>query len=80
MLEKFRMGMNALTEMLENNLSHAARGLVLMFAAVPIIVFIKYDYDDNILLGAVVPIMLAFGAIELSNKEDKEIVESKEDQ
>lgn len=43
-----------------------------MFSAISIIVVIKYNYDDNILLVAVVSIMLAFGAIELSKKGDAE--------
>lgn len=72
MVEKLKLGLNAIIAKINNNLSHAAKGLILMFAAIPIIVIIKYNYDDNIFLGAVVSIMLAFGAIELSKKEDKE--------
>jgi hypothetical protein len=72
MVVKIRLGVSALREKINDRFSHAAQGLILMFAAIPIIVVIKYNYDDNILLGAVVSIMLAFGAIELNKKDDTE--------
>ena len=72
MVGKMRLGVSALREKINDRLSHGAQGLILMFVTIPIIVVIKYNYEDNILLGAVVSIMLAIGAIELSTKDDTE--------
>lgn len=58
MIENFRMGFDALVVKIDDKFSHATLGLILMFAAIPIIVVIKPNYDDNILLGAVVSILV----------------------
>jgi len=50
--------------------SHQAKGIVLMAAAVPIIVVIKYFFEDHSALGMVASLLLAFGSIELSNREN----------
>ena len=58
-----------MTEQTSKKLSPAVRGVLLMFAAIPIIVFIKLKFDDQAALGAVVSILLGLGAIELSKQE-----------
>lgn len=40
-----------------------------MFAAIPIIVILKWFYDDHLALGAAASILLAWGTIELGKKE-----------
>jgi len=40
----------------------------LLFAAIPVIAYIKWVYDDNVLLGAVASAMLAVGAIMMRKK------------
>lgn len=43
-------------------------GLILLFAAIPLIAYIKWVYDDNVLLGAVASVILAGAAIILRKK------------
>jgi len=59
-----------MTDQVNKKLSHQAKGLILIFAAIPIIAFLKWEYDDNVLLGAVVSVMMAFGVMELAKKDD----------
>ena len=58
-----------MTEQTSKKLSHQAKGIILMFTAIPIIVFIKYAYDDNLPLGALASLLLALGSIELAKRE-----------
>lgn len=50
-------------------LSHQAKGIILLFAAIPLIVVIKYYFDDHFALGLVASVLLALGSIELGKKE-----------
>lgn len=52
----------------DKKLSDEAIGMILLFAAIPIIAYIKWVYDDHVLLGAVVSVILGFAAIELRKK------------
>lgn len=58
-----------MTEQTSKKLSPAVIGVLLIFAAIPIIAFIKLKYDDQVVLGAVVSIMIGAGAILLSKEE-----------
>ena len=49
-------------------LSDEAMGLILLFSAIPLIAYIKWVYDDNVMLGAVASALLAAGAIMLRKK------------
>lgn len=49
-------------------LSDETIGLILLFAAIPLIAYIKWVYDDNVLLGAVASVILAAAAIMLRKK------------
>ena len=59
-----------MTEQSGKKLSHVAIGIILLFAAIPIIFYIKHNSDDNVLLGAVVSLIMAFGVIELGKEDD----------
>ena len=52
-------------------LSHQAKGLAPVFAAIPIIVNLKLVYDHHVLQGTVVSIVLASGVMELARKNDQ---------
>ena len=49
-------------------LSDEALGVILLFAAIPLIAYIKWFYDDHVLLGTVASAILAGSAIVLRNK------------
>lgn len=49
-------------------LSDEAVGLILLFAAIPLIAYIKWVYNDNVALGAVASFILAGAAIVLRRK------------
>ena len=49
-------------------LSDEVVGMILLFAAIPLIAYIKWVYDDNVPLGAVASALLAAGAIMLRKK------------
>ena len=49
-------------------LSDEAIGMILLFAAIPLIAYIKWEYDDHVLLGAVASIILGAAAIFLRKK------------
>jgi hypothetical protein len=51
------------------NLSHQAKGVILLFAAIPVIVVIKYYFDDNFALGLVASVFLALRSIKLGKQE-----------
>jgi hypothetical protein len=50
-------------------LSHQAKGVILMFAAIPVIVVIKLYYNDNFALGLVASAFLALGFIEIGKEQ-----------
>lgn len=58
-----------MTEETSKKLSPAVKGLLLIFAAIPLIIFIKLKFDDQVALGAIVSILLGLGAIQLSKQE-----------
>jgi len=58
-----------MTEKTGKKLSHQAKGLLLFFAAIPIIVVIKYYYEDQVALGALASLLLALGAIEIGKQD-----------
>lgn len=45
-------------------------GMILLFAAIPLIVYIKWVYDDHVLLGALASVILAAAAIFLRKRFD----------
>jgi len=49
-------------------LSDEALGLILLFAAIPLIAYIKWVYDDHVLLGALGSAVLAAAAIVLRKR------------
>ena len=49
-------------------LSDEAIGMILLFAAIPLIAYIKWVYDDNVGLGAIASIILGGAAIFLRKK------------
>lgn len=49
-------------------LSDEALGVILLFAAIPLIAYIKWFYDDHVLLGAVASAILGGAAIVLRKK------------
>lgn len=49
-------------------LSDEAIGMILLFAAIPLIAYIKWVYDDNVSLGAVASVILGAAAIMLRKK------------
>lgn len=49
-------------------LSNEAIGMILLFAAIPLIAYIKWVYDDNVGLGAIASILLGGAAIFLRKK------------
>lgn len=49
-------------------LSDEALGLILLFAAIPLIAYIKWVYDDHVLLGALASAVLAAAAIVLRKR------------
>lgn len=49
-------------------LSEEAIGMLLLFAAIPLIAYIKWNYDDQVALGAIASIILAASAIVLRKK------------
>lgn len=51
-------------------MSRQTKGLILIFSAIPIIVFLKAVFDDHVVLGAVASLLLAWGAIEMGKKDD----------
>ena len=52
----------------DKKLSDEAIGMILLFAAIPIIAYIKWNYDDHVPLGAVASIVLGGAAIMLRKK------------
>ncbi len=58
-----------MAEKAKKKLSHQMKGIILMFAAIPIIAYLKWVYDDHLALGAVASLLLALGAIKLSKKD-----------
>ena len=58
-----------MTKKTSKNLSHQAKGVILMFAAIPVIVVIKYYFDDHFALGLVASVLLALGCIEIGKEE-----------
>ncbi len=55
---------------INKSLSHQQKGLILFFAAIPIIAYLKWVHDDHVALGAVASILLAMGVIELGKKNE----------
>jgi preprotein translocase subunit SecF len=49
-------------------LSEEAIGMLLLFAAIPLIAYIKWNYDDHVALGAIASCILAISAIVLRKK------------
>lgn len=43
----------------------------MIVTAIPVIVYLKWEYDDNGLPGAVVSVMIVFGVMELAKKDDQ---------
>lgn len=66
------MNMNEQNQMQESikhkKLSDEALGLILLFAAIPLIAYIKWVHDDHVLLGALASIVLAAAAIVLRKR------------
>lgn len=52
----------------DKHLSDEVIGMILLFAAIPLIAYIKWVYDDNVPLGAVASVILAAAAIFLRKK------------
>lgn len=52
------------------NLSHQTKGLILLFSAIPLIAYIKWEFDDHIMLGGVASVMLGLAVIELGKKDE----------
>ena len=43
-------------------------GMILLFAAIPLIAYIKWNYDDHVALGAIASIIMGGSAIFLRKK------------
>lgn len=54
------------------NLSHQTKSVILMFAAIPVIVFIKLNHNGNFALGLVATVLLALGCIEIGKELGQE--------
>ena len=59
-----------MTDQRKIKLSLQAIGLILIFAAIPIIAYLKLEYDDKVWLGVMVSIMMAYGVIDLARNDD----------
>jgi preprotein translocase subunit SecF len=63
------LGAYKMTKQTNKKLTHQAKGVILMFAAIPVIVVIKLYFEDNFALGLAASLLLALGCIEIGKEE-----------